>query len=151
MQVVSNIALISINATLVIQGISFLILMFVLNRIMFKPLRRSMRERERHIQKIRDAIAGADAEARDVSKTIHAKENTVREEAFALNSSIMAEGDHEAEKIFEAAQAEIGKEKKKAEALVKAQVEAARQHLEAESRALADRIMEKLLDRRLAT
>ncbi len=34
MQIVSSIALISINETLVIQVISFLILLFVMNRIM---------------------------------------------------------------------------------------------------------------------
>ena len=39
MQIISNIALISINETLVVQLISFLIFLFIINRIMFRPLR----------------------------------------------------------------------------------------------------------------
>jgi len=45
MQIVSNVALISINETMVVQLISFLIFLFVINRVMFRPLRESMHER----------------------------------------------------------------------------------------------------------
>ena len=38
MQIVSNVALISINETLVVQLISFLIFLFVINRIMFSSI-----------------------------------------------------------------------------------------------------------------
>ena len=42
MQIISNIALISINETLIVQLISFLIFLFVINRIMFRPLRKTV-------------------------------------------------------------------------------------------------------------
>ena len=49
MHIVSNIALISINETLIIQLVSFLIFLFLINRIMFRPLSHVMVERENHL------------------------------------------------------------------------------------------------------
>ena len=40
MEIVSKIALITINETLVIQLVSFLIFLFVINRMMFRPVSR---------------------------------------------------------------------------------------------------------------
>ncbi|OQY06422.1 MAG: hypothetical protein B6I22_05580 [Desulfobacteraceae bacterium 4572_123] len=60
MQIISNIALISINETLFIQLISFLIFLFIINRIMFRPLRRIIIERENHIEKINLDIIDAE-------------------------------------------------------------------------------------------
>lgn len=59
MQIISNIALISINETLVVQLISFLIFLFIINRIMFRPLRQVMIERENHMEKINLDIVDA--------------------------------------------------------------------------------------------
>ena len=60
MQIISNIALISINETVIVQIISFLIFLYIINRIMFKPLRGVMADRENHIKSIQQDIVSAD-------------------------------------------------------------------------------------------
>ena len=52
MEVVSTIGLITINETVIIELISFLIFLFLINRIMFRPLQDIMGEREAHIEDI---------------------------------------------------------------------------------------------------
>jgi len=52
MEIISNIALISINETVVVQMLSFLVFMFILNRIMIRPLRSSANDREIYIEKL---------------------------------------------------------------------------------------------------
>jgi F-type H+-transporting ATPase subunit b len=52
MEIVSNIALITINWTLFHQLIAFLIFMFIMNRIMFRPIQRVMDERDNLIERI---------------------------------------------------------------------------------------------------
>ena len=45
MQIITNIALISINETLIVQLLSFLIFLFIINRVMIRPLRGVMSDR----------------------------------------------------------------------------------------------------------
>ena len=60
MQIISNIALISINETVIIQVISFLIFLYIINRIMFRPLRNVMADRENHIKMLQQDIVAAE-------------------------------------------------------------------------------------------
>ena len=52
MQIISNVALISINETVVVQLLSFLLFLYIMNRIMFRPLRNVMAQREDHLKQI---------------------------------------------------------------------------------------------------
>ena len=53
MEIVSNIALISINETLIVQMVSFLIFMFVMNMVMFRPLNRVMKKRSEYMESLK--------------------------------------------------------------------------------------------------
>ena len=56
MEIIKTNALITINETLWVQMIVFLIFMFLINRIMFRPVRRNVAEREAHFDTLRQAI-----------------------------------------------------------------------------------------------
>ena len=73
MQIISTIAMISINETLIIQLISFLIFLFIINRIMIQPLRSVSREREAHIQKIELDTVAAEKKVEQVVKQTMAR------------------------------------------------------------------------------
>ena len=49
MQIVTTISLISINETTIVQIVSFLILVFILNRVMIRPLWKTIAERNQYI------------------------------------------------------------------------------------------------------
>ena len=82
MQIISNVALISINETLIFQIISFLIFLFIINRIMFRPLRKVMTERETYIENIQKDIVDAEKRFENLKSQIQAQEKAVRNAAF---------------------------------------------------------------------
>jgi len=151
MEIVSNIALISINATLFHQLIAFLVFLFIINRIMFRPLRSVMGERESFMEKIRLDTVDATKEFEHLTATLKAKESTVRSEAQDVRCAIEEQGGREAVEILESARQEISSIKTQAETAVDAQIAQARKKLRQESEALAINIMEKMLDRRLGS
>jgi len=151
MEIVSNIALISINATLFHQLIAFLVFLFIINRIMFRPLRSVMGERESFMEKIRMDTVDATKEFEHLTATLKAKESTVRSEAQDVRCAIEEQGGREAVEILESARQEISSIKTQAETAVDAQIAQARKKLRQESEALAINIMEKMLDRRLGS
>lgn len=151
MQIISNIALISINETLFVQLLSFLIFLFVINRVMFRPLKASMDERD-------DYIAGMDHNIRDTQKEMEAilsdlkqKERTARDDANEMRQNLENEGNRKAFEIHENLQKSLAELKKKTEADVARQIEEARKHLQKESEVLVVSIMEKVLNRRLVS
>jgi F-type H+-transporting ATPase subunit b len=151
MEIVSNIALISINATMFHQLIAFLVFLFIINRIMFRPLRSVMGERESFMEKIRLDTVDATKEFEHLTATLKAKESTVRSEAQDVRCAIEEQGGREAVEILESARQEISSIKTQAETAVDAQIAQARKKLRQESEALAINIMEKMLDRRLGS
>ena len=148
MQIISNIALLSINETLVIQVLSFLIFLFIINRIMFRPLRSTMDEREAYLKKINNEIADAKDELETIGRRIEAHESAVKLEAFELNDKLEESGNQEATDIITSAREEIAGLRQNAISQIDHQISEARGHLERESEALAMNIMEKILDRR---
>ena len=149
MEIVSNIALITINATLFHQLIAFLIFLFIINRIMFRPLRGVMSERESFIEKIKLDTADQAKALEQLTDEVKKRESEVRKEAVEIRHELEEGGVQEASEILQSTRQEIDSIKEKMESKVKAQISEAKEHLKKESEALAVDIMEKLLDRRL--
>ena len=149
MEIVSTIGLITINATMLHQLIAFLIFLFIINRIMFRPLRSVMGERDSVIEKIKQETTDADKELDRLNQELKEEEAAVRNEAQDLRHKIEENGTREAGKILEAIRQEIKSIKEKTEADVQDQILKSKKNLQKESESLAITIMEKLLDRRL--
>ena len=149
MEIVSNIALITINGTLFHQLIAFLIFLFIINRIMFRPLQGVMDDRERFIEKIKLDTSDKAKTLERLTDEMKVRESKVREEAAGIRRELEEGGAREASEILDSTRQEIESIKEKMEAEVNAQISKAKAHLKKESEALAVDIMEKLLDRRL--
>lgn len=149
MHITSNIALISINGTLVFQLISFLLFLFIINRLMFRPLRNVIKERDSHIGKIEVDIADKEKEFQNVTDQLQQQESTVKSEAFLLQRELEDAGSRQAAEILDAARKEIETLKETAQKEVDALISEASKDLSKASEALAISIMEKILDRRL--
>ncbi|MBW2621020.1 MAG: ATP synthase F0 subunit B [Deltaproteobacteria bacterium] len=150
MHIISNIALITINETMLFQLISFLIFLFIINRIMFRPLQSVMDNRKNHMDKIQTDTVDAIKELESLTKKMKVQESDVRTEALELKREVEESGSRQAAGIFAASKKEIETLKETAEMEVKARIAKERKHLPKESQALAVNVMEKLLDRRLA-
>ena len=148
MEIISNIALISINETLIVQVIGFLIFLFVMNRIMFRPLQNVMSDRDIHIEGIKRDIVQAQKEVESFAGQIEEQDSAAREEAFGRKEQIEAAGSQQAKEIFEAVKKEIAASSNKIQQEIADRIAEERQNLEKESQELAQNIIEKILDRR---
>jgi F-type H+-transporting ATPase subunit b len=150
MQIISNIALISINETFIVQIISFLIFLYIINRIMFQPLRSIMADRENHIKSIQQDIVTADNKLEALADQIRAQESAVKSEAFAQKASLEEAGGRRADEIFTDTRKEIEAARESTQLEVDAQLIEAKKHIKEESEILMLSVMEKVLNRRLS-
>jgi F-type H+-transporting ATPase subunit b len=151
MKIIDTIALITINHTLFFQLASFLLLMFLLNRIMFRPLRQIMSEREALLNGMEDDISTVEKSYTDIGQQIESQESTARREATRLRDEIEATGQQSAATVMEQAREQINALKAKAKEETAAQVAAARQEIEREAVAISDQMIASVLGRRSAT
>jgi F-type H+-transporting ATPase subunit b len=150
MQIISNIALISINETVIVQLISFLIFLFIMNRVMFRPLQGAIGERENHLVRLKGAITDTQVEVDKIQAQLKEREAAIRQEALSRHKELEAAGNLEASDIFKGIQQEIADIRADTKKDIDDKIQEARKHIEKESYALSQDIMEKLLDRRLA-
>jgi F-type H+-transporting ATPase subunit b len=147
MEIISNVALISINETLIFQVISFLIFLFIINRIMFRPLRRVMQERETYIENVQNDIVAAQNQFEDLTHQIRVQEKDVRNEAFKQKGQLEVSGSQQANEIMASAHKEIDSLRAEAKKDVDARISEARKHVQKESEDLAKHIIERVLTR----
>jgi F-type H+-transporting ATPase subunit b len=149
MEIQSTIALISINATMIVQLISFLLFLFVINRIMLQPLNQVKGSRADRLEEIRQEITTAEDEVEHIFAGLAKEEGKVKDEAFQRQHAMQEDAKEQAKKIFDAVQAQIETLKVETNQKVKEQIQEAKQHLTEESIKLARVIIEKTLERRL--
>jgi F-type H+-transporting ATPase subunit b len=149
MEIVPADGLITINETMIIQLISFLIFLYIINRVMFRPLRKVMAERDEHIKKIRADTSEAQNRFDSINIQIRDQEAEARQAAFQLKAELEDQGSLEASSMLSAAREEIAEANESAREEVSAMVAAARQDIQKESEVLATDIIETILERRL--
>jgi F-type H+-transporting ATPase subunit b len=147
MHIINNVALITINETLLLQVISFLIFLFLINRIMFRPLRRAMDEREVRIENIRKDIIAAQNKFEALSAQIRKQEKAVKNEAFEQREKLEESASRQAVKMLASVRKKISASKNQAQKEIDAQISTARKHIQKESEDLAVKIIEKVLYR----
>ena len=137
--------MLELNKWFFVLAINFLILFFILNVVLFKPLLKIFTERE-------DTVKGALDAAKDLSSK--------REEGIARLNSELAESRSKAKEIFEAlksegvtkqkeelstAEAEAGTMIEQAKTQIRSEAEKARQALKADVEKFSDEIVGKLV------
>ena len=150
MQIISTIGLITINETILIELISFLIFLFVINRIMFRPLSSVISEREEHINGISSDIEKSETQLAEMTEQVQAQELETIKEANQHKQNLEEDGTRQANTILDVSRKEIQAIKKESQQFIDRQISKARSEIKKESEKLAVQIMEKVLDRRLA-
>ena len=148
MEIISSIALISINETLIVQVISFLIFLYLINRLMFRPLRNVMTDRNLYIERVKVDIDNAKNEIVSLNSEIQEQEAEVKKEAFELKKQLEEIGSQQAKEIFAQVRQEIADTSAKVQGEIEAGILEARKSLRREAELLAVSIIERVLDRR---
>ena len=148
MEIISNIALISINETLIVQVVGFLVFLFVINRIMFRPLRNVISDRDIHIERVKRDITQAQKEVASITSQIQQQDAATRQEALALRDDLEAAGSLQAKEIFESVKKKIAADREKAQQEIEVRIAEERKAVKKESEGLALNIIEKIIGRR---
>lgn len=141
--------LISFDKSLIVQGINFLLLLFVLHRILFKPLVAKMQERTTAIQKALEEAQAARAEATRQQEENATRLQSAYQEAASIREQALKEAAEEQRKLVEAAQAEARHLIETARAQTDADIRRARDELRREVAGLAVAVAEKLVRKTL--
>lgn len=149
MEIIATNALISINETFIIQLVSFFIFLYVINRIMFRPLLSTIEQRDEYVVRVKEEILTGMNDLDQLIKALDKQRVKAIKEANAIVHLLEAEGDGRATELLQEVGQQIVDLRHETEKQVKAQVKQVRKSLEAEVDAITVTIMEKVLRRRL--
>jgi len=141
--------LISLDKSLIVQGINFVILLFILQRLLYRPFLAKMAERTQAIQKSLDEAQAARAQATRQQEENEARLRTAHAEAAAIRAQALKEAAEEQRRLVEAARAESQRLVESAKAQMDADVRRAREELRREVADIATAVAEKLVRRSL--
>ncbi|MBW1710449.1 MAG: hypothetical protein JRG97_12065 [Deltaproteobacteria bacterium] len=95
--------MISINATLIVQIINFLVLIWILNRILFRPIFKIVEERKSVIQSSRAEIERLKSEAEERLQNYENQLSKARAATTAQKEAVRTEAANQAQEIMQAA------------------------------------------------
>lgn len=137
--------LINLDKSLIIQAVNFVILLFLLHRLLYKPLLAKMDERSSAIKKSLDEAQAARAEAARAQEENAARLKAAYAEAESIRQQAVKEAAEEQRRLIEAARVESQRMIESAKAQLDADVRRAREELRREVSDLAIDIAEKLI------
>jgi len=141
--------LISLDKSLIIQFLNFVILLLILQRLLYKPFLAKMAERTQAIQKSLDEAQAARAEAARQQAENETRLRAAHAEAAAIRAQAMKEASEEQKRLVEAARAESQRMMESAKAQLDADVRRAREDLRREVSDIAVAVAEKLVRKSL--
>jgi len=139
--------MVSIDYTLFIQIVNFLLLIAILHVLLYKPILKIMKERENRLK-------ASEEEVKSLYQTIERKTAEYEEkirlakmEAMNQRNEIQKQGALEAQRIIEAAREEIARMTEEFKEKLAKEMEEARNILTAQSRTISFEIAERVLGR----
>jgi F-type H+-transporting ATPase subunit b len=141
--------LINLDKSLIIQVVNFLILLFLLQKILYKPLLAKMSERTAAIRSSLEEAQRARAEAAKQQEENAERLRAAHAEAASIRAAALREAAEEQRRLVEAARAEAGRLVEQARAQTEADIRRAREELRREVADLAIGVAEKLIRKSL--
>ena len=142
--------MISINATLVLQVIHLLILVYILNRLMFQPILKLITERQAFIETSRKEISAFAEEAERLREEFLSRESHARKNASREGQQLKSSGLTAVEELIEGSQKTVASIREEAEKVAEEERKANRPLLKNEAAMISDDIVERVIGRRVA-
>ncbi len=143
--------MINVNATLIVQIINFLILMFILNRILLRPISNIIERRSQKIEDEKKRLDNLQQETKELIEKCVAVEKKARKEAAEQSSLLKKEAGEKAEEIFNRAKDDISAIREEADREIDSKIEEASRSLKKFASGLAEELTEKVIGRRFAS
>jgi len=138
---------VSLDSTILIQMINFLILIFILNVLLYKPILGIMDKRKKRFQDTEDEIKSINLTIEERMAAYEEKVRLAKMDALNQKNDILKEGSDQAKTIIDAARGEIPGMMEEFHGKMNTEVTDARRILTDQSRKISVDIAEKLLGR----
>lgn len=139
--------MVSLDSTILIQMINFLILIFILNMLLYKPILGIMDKRKKRFQDTEDEIKSINLTIEERMAAYEEKVRLAKMDALNQKNDILKEGSDQAKTIIDAARGEIPGMMEEFHGKMNTEVTDARRILTDQSRKISVDIAEKLLGR----
>jgi F-type H+-transporting ATPase subunit b len=137
--------MLNIDWTFIVSLINFLVLLFLLNVILFKPLLKIFNEREDSVKGNLEASRNMTNKREESITSLNRELAESRSKAKEIFESLKTEGVSKQKEVHAAAEAEAASILDKARAEIKAEAEKARKALSADVDKFSDEIVRKLV------
>jgi F-type H+-transporting ATPase subunit b len=143
--------MINVNATLLVQIINFLILLFILNRILLRPISSVIERRSKKIEDETKQFENLQQETKELTEKCASVEKKARKEASDQSNLLKKEASEKAEDIFSKAKEDIIRIREEADMEIDSKIEEASSSLRKFASDLAEELTEKVIGRRFAS
>lgn len=142
--------MIDIDWTLFAQLLNFLVLVFLLNMVLFRPVRKVLLDRKARYESFQDDIAGLGDRREGILGQVDEELNAARREGLGKRESLRLEGSQAEGSLLEQVKKEVDAEWSRVEAKIKKDVGKAREALGAQAQDFAMALAVKILGRKLS-
>ncbi|MGD8371389.1 MAG: ATP synthase F0 subunit B [Syntrophobacterales bacterium] len=135
------------DITLFVQMINFLILLFVLNLILFRPIRKIIKERNQIIDEFNTDITSMTDQAQESMDQFEQKILEAKKDGMAKIQAMKEEGEEAEAQLISATNQEVQAKVEEARKRVGSEIQGARDQLQAQVQAFSVAVTEKILER----
>jgi F-type H+-transporting ATPase subunit b len=141
--------MISLNATIFVQVTCFLVLLFILNRLMIQPVHKLILQRDEAVRERERALDAVSEELRKMAKAYETRLKAAEADAQAARVALRERASREAHETLVTTQQEVTELRQKVRAEVLAELNRARKDLKKQAEALSFEITTKVVGRRV--
>ncbi|MEW6658557.1 MAG: hypothetical protein AB1424_07830 [Thermodesulfobacteriota bacterium] len=142
--------MIDLDWTLGAQIINFLVLVYLLNLVLFRPIRKSLKERQARLQAYETAVAQLAAQGQGIAGEIQENLAAARREGLGQKEGLRQEGAQAEASLLEKVKQEVDAEWTRVEKKIKGDIDKARKSLKTQAQSFAQVMAAKILGRELS-
>ncbi len=142
--------MIELDWTLFVQIINFLVLVLLLNVVLFRPIRRSLLERQARISGFEGDITQMSDQSQGVLGQVQENLTDARRQGLSHREALRQEGAQAEASLLEQVKKEVEAEWARVEEKIKADIGKARKALEVQAQAFGQQLASKILGRELS-
>jgi|UniRef100_A0A7V6A2T0 F-type H+-transporting ATPase subunit b len=142
--------MIDIDWTLFVQILNFLVLVFLLNVVLFRPIRKILRARQARLAALEGDLEGLAGSRQGLLSEVDEQLTAARREGLGLREKLRLEGAQAETSLLEQVKKEVDAQWAKVEAKIKEDVGKAREALSAQAEDFAQALAAKILGRKLS-
>jgi len=142
--------MIELDWTLFVQIVNVLVLVFLLNQVLFRPIRNSLKERQAKIAGYEGEIDALTVKSQGLLNEVKESLTQARRDGLSRREALRQEGSQAEASLLEKVKQEVEAEWARVEQQIKADMAKARETLSAQAESFAHLLAAKILGRELS-